>query len=323
MKPGFLEDKADPGDVSREQNHYVLGLIPYEETTTYGQGVGRAPDAIVEASGHVELFDEVLAVDASKGGILTVRPKITDLASITRAARKIRADHPDALVGFIGGEHSVTPALIEAFARPQMGIVWIDAHADLRREFHGRPDNHACAGFNSMGYGPIVQVGIRTLAEEEYDLLQSTDRVRAHRSWGAKARADIMDLPKDVYLTVDYDGFSPEVIRAVGTPEPGGLYWEEVMEILDTVFRHKNVIAFDAVELAPQEADIASSFTAARLVYKILNYHAFYSRGGPGKGRKPASRTGHRSPQPARTPQRRSPREPGRKTRSNRRAVSR
>ncbi len=323
MKPGFLEDKADPGDITREQNRYVLGLIPFEKTTTYGQGVGRAPEAIVEASGHVELFDEVLAVDASKGGILTVRPKITDLASITRAARKIREDHPGALAGFIGGEHSITPALIEAFARPRMGIVWIDAHADLRREFHGRPDNHACAGFNSMGYGPIVQVGIRTLAEEEYDLLQSTDRVRAHRAWGAKARADIMDLPKDVYLTVDYDGFSPEVIRAVGTPEPGGLYWEEVMEILDTVFRHKNVIAFDAVELAPQEGDIASSFTAARLVYKILNYHAYYTQAGPAKGRKRTPRKSRRSPQPVRTPQRRSPQKPTRKTRSNRRAVSR
>lgn len=325
MNPGFLEDKAEPGDVSGERSGYVLGLIPYEKTTTYGQGVGRAPEAIVEASGHVELFDEVLAVDASKHGILTARPKITDLASVTRAARALRAEHPDAFLGFIGGEHSITPALIEAVARPKMGIVWIDAHADLRKEFHGRPDNHACAGWNSMGFGPIVQVGIRALAEEEYAILQSTDRVRAHRAWGAKARADIMDLPKDVYLTVDYDGFSPEVIRAVGTPEPGGLYWEEVMDILDTVFRHKNVIAFDAVELAPQEADIASSFTAARLVYKVLNYHAYYARNGKKRTGKPASRKSRRGPKHARSPQVRAdrktpPPKPTRKTRSNRRA---
>ena len=276
-RPGFLEDKDDPGDIVLADNRYVLGLIPYEETTTYGKGVGMAPEAIVEASSHVELFDEVLEVDASRAGILTARPTITDLASITRAAQELRAKHPQSFLGFIGGEHSITPALVEAFKRPNMGIVWIDAHADLRTEFHGRADNHACAGRNSLEYGPIVQVGIRTLAEEEWSFLKSSDRVKAHRHWTAEAREDIMQLPDEVYLTVDFDGFSPEVIRAVGTPEPGGLYWEQVMEILETVFRYKKVVAFDAVELCPTEYDPASSFTAARLVYKVLNYHARFA----------------------------------------------
>lgn len=320
MTLGFLEDKADPGDIVRDQNGYVLALLPYEQTTTYGQGVGRAPEAIVQASSHVELFDEVLEVDASTHGILTVRPTITDLASVTRAAKKLRDEHPHALIGFVGGEHSLTPALIEAFqpnppaagAKPNLGIVWIDAHADLRKEFHGREDNHACAGRNSMRFGPIVQVGIRTLAEEEWSLLKKTDRVRAHRAWNKKARADLMALPKDVYLTVDFDGFSPEVIRSVGTPEPGGLYWEEVMDILDTVFRHKRVVGFDAVELAPTDADIASSFTAARLVYKIMNYHAAYALGDRRK-------KGHKTASPARRKtRRRSPRKPKRRARAAR-----
>ncbi len=303
MSTGFLEDKADPGEIVREDNRYVLGLIPYEQTTTYGRGVGKAPDAIVEASGHVELFDEVLEVDASKHGILTVRPKITDLASVTRAAKALREEHPDAFLGFVGGEHSITPALIEAVARPTMGIVWLDAHADLRPEYQGRPDNHACAGWHSMRFGPIVQVGIRTLAEEEWGLLKETDRVSAHRAWTRKARADLLNLPRDVYLTVDFDGFTPELIRSVGTPEPGGLGWETVMEILDTVFRHKNVIAFDAVELCPQPSDITSSFAAARLVYKVLNHHAYYTQDGkPGKGRR-SPRKNRSGPRPARSPQ--------------------
>jgi agmatinase len=102
--------------------------------------------------------------------------------------------------------------------------------------------------------------------------------VKAHRHWTAEAREDIMQLPDEVYLTVDFDGFSPEVIRAVGTPEPGGLYWEQVMEILETVFRYKKVVAFDAVELCPTEYDPASSFTAARLVYKVMNYHDRFSK---------------------------------------------
>lgn len=314
MTLGFLEDKDDPGDIVGEDNRYVLALLPYEQTTTYGRGVGRAPDAIVEASSHVELFDEVLEVDASKHGVLTVRPNVTDLASVTRAAKALREKHPRSLLGFVGGEHSVTPALIEAFApakNPNLGIVWIDAHSDLRKEFHGREDNHACAGRNSMRFGPIVQVGIRTLAEEEWSLLQRTDRVRAHRGWTKKARADLLALPKDVYLTVDFDGFSPEVIRAVGTPEPGGLYWEEVMDILDTVFRHKNVVAFDAVELCPSDADIASSFTAARLIYKVMNYHAAYALGDRRK-------RGQRASSGARRTARRVPRKPKRRARTAR-----
>jgi len=306
MSLGFLEDKADPGDITREKNRYVLGLIPYEQTTTYGQGVGKAPEAIVQASSHVELFDEVLELDASAHGILTVRPNITDLASITRAAKALRAEHPESFIGFVGGEHSITPALVEAFARPKMGIVWIDAHADLREEFHGRADNHACAGRNSMKYGPIVQVGIRTLAEEEWSLLKSTDKVRSHRHWDKRARHDLMSLPNDVYLTIDFDGFSPEVIRAVGTPEPGGLYWEEVMEILDTVFRHKNVVAFDAVELCPNQHDIASSFTAARLVYKVMNYHAAYAGKKKGAGKKARAKRAPRRARKAAPPRRKS-----------------
>jgi agmatinase len=326
MTLGFLEDKADPGDIVREENRYVLALLPYEQTTTYGQGVGNAPEAIVQASSHVELFDEVLEVDASTHGILTVRPTISDLASVTRAAKALREKHPHSLIGFVGGEHALTPALVEAFhphppaaaAKPNLGIVWIDAHADLRKEFHGREDNHACAARNSLRFGPIVQVGIRTLAEEEWSFLKKSDRVRAHRAWTKKARADILALPKDVYLTVDFDGFSPEVIRSVGTPEPGGLYWEEVMEILDTVFRHKRVVAFDAVELAPQEADIASSFTAARLVYKIMNYHAAYALGDRNK------RKSHRATSAARKKKRRRvPRKPKRRTRVARASRSR
>ena len=323
MTLGFLEDKADPGEITLDKNRYVLGLIPYEETTTYAKGVGNAPEAIVQASSHVELFDEVLEVDASSHGILTVRPPVTNLASITQAAKALREQFPDSFIGFVGGEHSITPALVEAFhphppapgAKPNVGIVWIDAHADMRKTFHGRADNHACAAHNSMRFGPIVQVGIRTLAEEEWTLLKKTDRVRAHRGWNKKARADLLALPKDVYLTIDFDGFSPEVIRAVGTPEPGGLYWEEVMDILDTVFRHKRVIAFDAVELCPNDADIASSFIAARLVYKVLNYHAYYATAGSKKIHRSTKTTGRKA--------RRAPRKPKRRTRVARAARSR
>jgi agmatinase len=279
--PGFLEDKLDPGAPSAGPNRFVLSLIPYEETTTYRKGTAHAPEAIVDASGHVELFDETMEVDASTYGVLTLRPDITDLGSITDHARSVRQEHPEALLGFVGGEHSVTPAIVEGLAREEMGIVWIDAHADLRRSFYGRTDNHACAGFNSLPFGPIVQIGVRTLAEEEHQLLRESERVRAFREWESEAHDAVLALPQDIYLSLDMDGFAPEVVRAVGTPEPGGLYWDEVMEILDVLFTHKNVFAFDTVELCPVETDVASEFIAAKVIYKIMSYHAHHKLGGP------------------------------------------
>jgi agmatinase len=277
---GFLEDKFDPGAPARDVNRFILSLIPYEQTTTYRKGTARAPEAIVDASGHVELFDETLHIDASTHGVLTLRPEITDLQSITAHARRVREEHPESLPGFVGGEHGITPAILEGVAREPMGIVWIDAHADLRESFYGRRDNHACAGFNSLPFGPMVQVGVRALAEEEHRLLSETDRVRAFHDWGDEARRAIEELPEAVYLSLDMDGFAPEVVRAVGTPEPGGLYWDEVMGLLDFLFQRKRVVAYDVVELCPQETDVASEFIAARAVYKIMTFHAWHRLGG-------------------------------------------
>jgi agmatinase len=273
---GFLEDKFETGEPASEDPSYFVCLIPYERTTTYKKGTADAPEAIVDASGHIELWDETLEIDASRHGITTLRPDITDLASVTRFARDLRRERPEGLLCFIGGEHSVTPALIEGCCEGEFGVVWIDAHADLRSSYLGSPQNHACAGYNTAPMAPIVQVGVRTLAEEEARYLDRTDRVRSFTKWTEEARRAVRDLPEDVYLTVDADGFSPEVIRAVGTPEPGGLYWDEVLDIVQLLFREKNVTAFDVVELCPDEHDIASSFILAKLVYKIISYHAYY-----------------------------------------------
>jgi len=273
---GFLEDKLDATSISRETNQFLLSLLPYEETTTYKKGTRHGPEAIIDASGHIELLDETMRIDASRHGIKTLRPNITDLASITSHVSELAGAHDRALLGFLGGEHSITPAIIKGLEREDIGIVWIDAHADLRQSYCGREDNHACAGYNSAPFGHIVQVGIRSLAQEEVDFLDGTDRVRCYRHWDGHVKDAIKDLPRTVYMSFDLDGFSPTLMRAVGTPEPGGLSWEGAMEILDFVFSEKDVCAFDVVELCPNVDDVVSSFTAARLVYKIMAYHAYH-----------------------------------------------
>ena len=273
---GFLDDEIDGVFVSKDINRYVVSLVPYEKTTTFKKGTKNAPRAIVDASPQMELLDETLHVNASSHGILTLSPRITDLASVTAHAASVAREHADALFAFLGGEHSITPAILEGLARKNMGIVWIDAHPDLRKEYRGSPDNHACAGYRSAAWGPIVQIGIRSLSEEQVEYLGRSDRVKCFRSWGEAVKDAVRGLPKSVYLSIDMDGFSPTLVRAVGTPEPGGLEWEEVMGILDFVFKEKDVVAYDVVELCPQADDVVSSFTAARLVYKVMNYHTYH-----------------------------------------------
>jgi agmatinase len=258
---------------------YILSLIPYEETTTYKRGTAGAPEAIVEASHHIELFDEALGLDASRRGIATLRPRIDSLDSIKKHAAAMKREYPRSLHGFIGGEHSITPALIDGLCDGEMGIVWIDAHSDLRAEYMGRPDNHACAAHNCLEFGPIVQVGVRSLAEEEHELLEKLDSVERFREWGAEAERAIDALPRRVYLSFDVDGIDPALMRAVGTPEPGGLSWKDAVGIVEYVCAAKELLGFDVVELCPAPGDVTSDFTAARLVYKIMSLHASCARG--------------------------------------------
>jgi agmatinase len=188
----------------------------------------------------------------------------------------VKKRHPNALPGFLGGEHSVTPAILEGLALGDIGIVWIDAHADLRTEFMSSAQNHACAARNSLPYGKMVQIGIRSLAEEEYRFYKESDSVVKFKEWGAAALSAIRSLPRTIYLSVDLDGLNPTLMRAVGTPEPGGLEWSEVLEIVDLITREKKLAAFDVVELCPSQTDVTSEYTAARLVYKIIGYHALH-----------------------------------------------
>lgn len=272
----FLGTKLAPDALEAGRAGYTISLIPFEATTTYKTGTALAPEAIIDASMHIELFDETLEFDASVRGIATLRPVITDLRSISAHAADVRRRYPGVLPGFLGGEHSVTPAILEGLALGDIGIVWIDAHSDLRKTFMGSEQNHACAARNSLPFGKIVQIGIRSLAEEEFRFLQGSDSVIRFREWGDEARSAIRSLPRAIYLSVDLDGLNPTLMRAVGTPEPGGLEWNQVLEIVDIVTREKELAAFDVVELCPSQTDVTSEFTAARLVYKIIAHHALH-----------------------------------------------
>jgi len=178
----------------------------------------------------------------------------------------------------LGGEHSITPPIVQATARqyPGLSVLQIDAHADLRESFMGTPHNHACAMRRTLEFAPTTQVGIRSLSTEEAKAIPSL-RTKVFYDVSMRRDAQWMDrvvesLGETVYITIDADGLDPAIMPAVGTPEPGGLSWYEILSLLRKVFESRRVVGCDLVELCPQPGLAAPNFLCAKLMYKMLTY---------------------------------------------------
>lgn len=269
-----------------EKARVVVLPVPLERTTTYAKGTANGPCAIIEASRNMETFDEELQVETyQKLGIATLEEMDTEegsleqvLANISTAVLSLLEDGKFPLV--LGGEHSLTPACVSAAARKykDLSVLQIDAHADLREAYQGNPNSHACALRRSLEICPAVQVGIRSLSSEEADAIPklATRIFWAHdivarptQEWAEEvARA----LSPNVYLTIDLDGLDPSILPATGTPEPGGLTWEQVTGLLRVVARRRTIVGMDVVELLPTPGLHAADFLAAKLIYRTLGY---------------------------------------------------
>jgi agmatinase len=269
--------------------------VPYDGTSTWQKGADRGPDAIVAASAQVELYDIETDSEAYRVGIHTQQP-VAEARSpelMTAAVRERVAGvlSESRFPVVLGGEHSVSLGAVQACRErhPDLSVLQLDAHTDLRAEYHGSPYNHACVMARVQELCPIVQVGIRSMDREE---APSLDRRRvffaegiasaalsarrlagirsplARRSWMREA---VRLLGPRVYVTVDLDVFDPSVLPATGTPEPGGLEWYDVTAFLRLVAEAREIVGFDVVELCPG-GNPASDFLAAKLVYKLLSY---------------------------------------------------
>ena len=282
--PTFLEL-----DVPARQPAVAVLPVPYERTTSWGRGAENGPAALLQASHYVELYDEELEVEPCRVGIETLPPVDVE-GSDESVLRRMSAAAEAALrngrfLAAIGGEHTVTPALVRGVLDagvPDLGVVQFDAHADLRQSYAGTPWSHACAMSRVLDLGvPTLAAGIRSLSRPE------AERIEAERLpviWAeqlhtlqpdelaALFEGLLASLPDAVYLTFDLDFFDPSVLPATGTPEPGGGAWHQALALLRRLFERKRVIAMDVVELAPIPGNPASDFTAARLLYKCIGY---------------------------------------------------
>lgn len=264
----------------KETAKIVLIPVPYDGTSTWQKGADKGPEAFLNASENMELYDIETDSEVYKNGIYLNEP-ITENSSPEDMVEAVYSKTKDFLVRekfvtLFGGEHSVSIGSIRAMNEfhHDLTVVQIDAHADLRKEYEGSTCNHACAMYEANQNTNLIQIGIRSMDKSE-KLVMNTDNVffahdMVQDDYWTDAALELMT--ENVYITIDLDGFDSSLVPSTGTPEPGGLFWYETLSFLKQIFETKNVVGFDIVELCPNEVDKSSDFLAAKLYYKMLSY---------------------------------------------------
>ena len=281
-KKGFLGIDAE---LSKSPQVIV---VPFglEKTVSYGGGTKNGPKEIIKASHQVELFDEELNKEPYKEiGIKTLKP-FSIKNKIKSALDQLSKINEDILLSekfplVFGGEHSITPGSIKPFAKKydEITLLHFDAHADLRESYQGEKFSHASAIKRCLDYKnlKVVSFGIRNLSKEEMDFYND-NRDRIEIFWGKDKQTWDLSLldkffkNKNVYITFDVDGFDASIMPATGTPEPGGMLWEDVLPIIKKVCQISNVVGADINELAPIKNFDSYNFLVAKLAYKIISY---------------------------------------------------
>ncbi len=282
QKKGFLGYEANP----KIDNNVVVVPFGLEKSVSYGGGTKKGPLEIIKASHQVELYDEDLNKEPYKTiGIKTLKPfviKKSLKAAIEQLAQinsKIISKNKFPLV--LGGEHSITPGSIKPFTKEykELTIVHFDAHADLREKYNGEKFSHACAIKRCLDFKnvEVISFGIRNLSASEMKFYNNNrDRIeifwaKDKNNWD-KNKIKEKILNKNIYITFDVDSFDSGIMPATGTPEPGGLFWDDVIPIIKNICKNSNVVGADINELAPIKNFDSYNFLVAKLAYKILSY---------------------------------------------------
>ena len=264
----------------QDTSKIVLFPVAYDGTSTWGKGADKGPEAFLEASENMELYDIETNSEPYKHGIYvsSIRSGFDSPESmVSQIYEDVKTQiKRTKFVTLVGGEHSISIGAIRAFEEcfEDFSILHIDAHADLRKEYNGSQYNHACAMYEANEKSHLVQVGIRSMDVSETTVMNEDNVFFAHDMATDEYWMDtVIELLKDnVYISFDLDALDPSIFPATGTPEPGGLFWYETLEFLSRVFEEKNVVGFDLVELCPNEHSQPSNFLAAKLYYKMLAY---------------------------------------------------
>ncbi len=267
-------------------------VVPFglEKTVSYGSGTKNGPKEIIKASHQVELYDEELHCEPYKKiGIKTLKTFKID-KNIHKALNKISGINKEILSKnmfplTLGGEHSITPGCITPFASKykNLCLLHFDAHADLRNSYGGEKYSHASAIRRCLDNKNIsvISFGIRNISKSEISFLKKNSKrikifwAKDKNKWNLNTFKKLIKN-KTVYLTFDVDGLDSSIMPATGTPEPGGLLWDETLEIIKIAMKNSNIVGADINELAPIKGFNSYNFLVAKLAYKILSYKFFY-----------------------------------------------
>lgn len=271
-----------------ENSEIVIYSAPLENTVSYGSGTKNGPKEILKASHYIEFYDEETNRELCfEKGIATLPISNYEKLKSESALEKIEKDISNLIKDnkfsvMLGGEHTVTLGSVLAHHKvhSSLSILQIDAHSDLRESYEGSIYSHASVMHRIYEFNKnIIQVGIRAQCKEESDMIKKNKiktfysrEIRQAESSKKWQNEVLRVLSKNVYITFDIDGLDPSIVPATGTPEPGGLFWDETLDLIKLVGKKKNIVGFDLVELAPSKFHPASNFIAAKLVYKMLNY---------------------------------------------------
>ena len=270
-----------------ENSKVVLVTVPYDGTSTWGKGADKGPELFLDASENMELYDietdtEPYLQGVYMAGEVSEKSSPEKMVEAVYQKTKELVKDREKLFTLIGGEHSVSIGSIRAVGEEyhNLTVLQLDAHTDLRPEYHGSKNNHACAVFEANQKHKLVQVGIRSMDAEEKQYLPHNRVFFAHEiakndNW----IKDVLDkVSGNVYITIDLDAFDPSIAPSTGTPEPGGLQWYPTLKLLKKVFKKCNVVAFDIVELMDSSQAKPTAFLAAKLYYKMLAYYHKYNK---------------------------------------------
>ncbi len=260
----------------------VIVSVPYDGTAEYKSGAREGPQAILDASQYLELYDAELDREISEVGIHTL-PEVQPLAGgpefmVERVYGIAKyMIEKGKLWAMLGGEHSLTLGAVKAFLEkyPELSVLQLDAHADLRDQYQGTRYGNASVMRRVWEICPVVQAGIRSFSLEEHRFLQQQKKepFYAEASNSPDFISQVVSaLSPTVYISIDLDVLDPSIMSAVGTPEPGGLSWQQVLDLLRAVAAGKKVVGFDLMELCPREGPTSCAFLAAKLAYKLIGY---------------------------------------------------
>jgi agmatinase len=272
-----------------KESDAILVQVPYDSTTSYRGGTRDGPHAFITASRQLDMYDWELGVEiATKIKVHTLNelePSMDSPAETISLVKECVSEivRDEKLPIMVGGEHSLTPGAVAAVKEKyaDVSVLQIDAHSDLRDEYEGSKNNHACAMRRTREIvNTVVQVGIRSSCVDEIEYVKKNKLEKFIFGTEFKDEDVLKQLgnSNNVYITVDLDGFDPSEIPGVGTPEPGGLHWPQVIRLLRKVAEKKRIVGFDVMELAPIAGSNQSEFYAAKLAYKLLGYSFLLKR---------------------------------------------